>query len=171
MNTQQLPLITIKRADGTEADIPKNSVTMFESMDEDRNKNFPNARCYLTYFVGGTKYGDILANQFQEVLRLLNINADDNAGDWLLVTLTKGYKLAVLKSNVIARSSMIDHEHTLCALSVITDADGRTDEFIVRESIQEVRDKMAPLMIPLDAPPENLITLALPRKQRNTKRK
>lgn len=119
-------------ADGRELDIPKGSIVMIEEMTEKTNPNFPDARAFIHYVVGGEVMTALLKETVSDLFFHLDVNVSPIR--WLKLTrLDEGLRL-IFPAHIVA-SRMALEEGCQVTVSV-----GNTQKsFVVKESRREIK--------------------------------
>lgn len=138
-------MIEFTLANGKELDIPDGSIIMFEEMREDTNPNFPNARCFVRYALGGDVKTAVLVNKVEDVLFELGINA--TPAGWLKLTMKdSNLRVIIQVKNVVAREAIEDG----CELTVETGAG--VMPLTVNESRREIKKWSERPLAPIPTP-------------------
>lgn len=99
------PMLELTLADGRELDIPSGSVVMFESMLENANPHFPNARAFIRYAMGNDLRTAVLSTKVEDLIFDLGINTEAPS-KWLRLDKKTGERLVLLSVNVVGRLAL-----------------------------------------------------------------
>ena len=121
-----MKLLEFMLADDKELDLPSGAIVVVEEMNSETNPNFPAARSYIRYVLGGETMTSILKTKFEDVLFEIDANVDPS---WLKLTRSDGMRLALPSSCIVGRMALDEG----CQITV---SDGAN---LIKYSVKESR--------------------------------